>query len=235
MISVQRLLWCGRAGPVMFVAGYLIQDALKPGFDPFRQFISHLSLGPYGWVNSALLVVAGGLVVVFSLGLRQLRQYRGAVWMPVMVFGAAVAAAGVFAIDPGLGYPPGATAITTLHGRLHDVAGGVALLAVVTAMLLHARRLRGNPQWPMVANALRGIAVVIVLLFVATSMLAGLDYAGTPGPRLAGLVERAYLTAAFGWLFVVAGHAIRSLSPDNDHAVLVSVRRPSTATWSRRW
>jgi hypothetical protein len=203
-------LTCGLVAPVLFVAGFLVQDAVTPGYDATRQFVSHLSLGPYGWVNSALLVTTGVLVSVFAVGLRRLarreRRLRG-LWGPIALLGAGMAAAGVFAIDPGLGYPPGSTPQASWHGRMHDVAGGVVFLAGVAGCVMTGRRSTGGGPWRRVRWASLGAAAAIVGLFVLTGVLASLDYAGALRPGVAGLAERAYLTTVFGWVLVLARHS----------------------------
>jgi hypothetical protein len=226
--TTRRLLVCGLVAPVLFVAGFLAQDALTPGYEPTRQFISHLSLGPYGWVNSVLLVVSGGLVLLFAAGLRRLarrdRRARG-LWVPMGVLGGGIVAAGVFAIDPGLGYPPGSTPQSpSWHGTVHDLAGGLVLLATVAGCVMTGRRFTGDRQWRRVVRTSYGAAVAIVLLFALTSVLAGLDYAGAHRPGVAGLAERAYLTTVFGWVLVLARLGVRTAGE----------RRPAAAASARR-
>jgi hypothetical membrane protein len=208
--QTMRLLVCGLIGPALFVAGVVIQDAFKPGFDPSRQFISHLSLGPFGWVNSALLVVSGGLIVLFGIGFRRLLQAdprARRIAVPIVLFGGSLIAAGMFVIDPGLGYPPGpAPDAPTWYGTLHDIAGGLAFLAVTAGTVMTGRSTTrlGAARASYVACA------VIVVAFAVTSMLAGLDYSGSYRPAPAGLVERIYLITAVTWVAALAWRARRT-------------------------
>lgn len=217
--ATDRLLTCGLMGPVLLVAGVLIQDALTPGYDAFRQFVSHLSLGPYGWLNIALLVVSGGLIALFAVGFRRVLQgdrRARAIWVPICGLGVGLMMAGVFTIDPGLGYPPGSEPQqSSWHGTVHDIAGGIVFLAAVAATVMTGRRFAGSRRWRRLANVSYGVAGVIIILFVLTSALAGLDYAGSYRPGLAGLAERAYLTTTLLWVMTLAHQTLRACAPRN--------------------
>jgi Protein of unknown function (DUF998) len=212
MAQRSRLLACGLMAPALIMTGVLVQDAATPGYEATRQFVSHLSLGPFGWVNSALLVATGGLILLFAAGLRWLarteRRLRG-LWVPIGVLGAGLAAAGVFTIDPGLGYPPGSTPRSSWHGTVHDIAGGVVFLSGVVGCVMTGRRCARAGGWRRVAWVSYCAAAAIVALFALTSVLAGLDYAGALRPGMAGLAERAYLATLLGWVVVLAWHSLR--------------------------
>ncbi len=49
------LLWLtfGLVGAVLFTIVYLIEGAMRPGYDAWRYPISALSLGPGGWIQQA--------------------------------------------------------------------------------------------------------------------------------------------------------------------------------------
>ena len=228
-----RLLACGLMGPILLVAGVLAQDALRPGYNPLRQFVSHLSLGPHGWMNSVLLVVSGGLVALFAVGFRRVQQRdrrARAIWMPVCVLGVGLMAAGVFTIDPGLGYPPGSQPQhASWHGTVHDIAGGIVFLAAVAATVMTGRRIAGSGRRRTLANMSYGVAMMIVILFALTSVLAGLDYAGSYRPGLAGLAERAYLTTTLLWVMALARQALRAAATTSAHGETRSGSAPALA------
>ena len=52
-------LRCGR-GPV-FAAVFLVEGALRDGYQPLRHPVSSLALGPRGWIQTANFAVAGTL------------------------------------------------------------------------------------------------------------------------------------------------------------------------------
>ncbi|MEG3635588.1 DUF998 domain-containing protein [Micromonospora palythoicola] len=128
--------------PALLIGLDLTDGATRPGYQLTRHWISHLSLGDRGWLGTVKLVAAGLLIVAVAFGLRDRAKPlnatpRGATWRPVALAGLALLAAAAFPIDPGLGYPPGASGQQTWHGGLHDLAG----LVVVVALAVTAWRL----------------------------------------------------------------------------------------------
>ncbi|MEU8664809.1 DUF998 domain-containing protein [Actinoplanes philippinensis] len=45
-----------------------VDGLLRPGFDPTRQWISHLSLGEYGWIGAANLATCGFWLILAAAG-----------------------------------------------------------------------------------------------------------------------------------------------------------------------
>ncbi|MEV2238844.1 DUF998 domain-containing protein [Micromonospora sp. NPDC049891] len=128
--------------PAMLIGLDLADGATRPGYQLTRHWVSHLSLGDRGWLGTVKLVTVGLLVVASAIGLRGQARAAGATprratWRSVMLAGLALMAAAVFPIDPGLNYPPGAAAVQTWQGGLHDIAG----LVVVAALSVTAWRL----------------------------------------------------------------------------------------------
>lgn len=106
-------------------------------------------------------------------------------------------AGGIFPIDPGLGYPPGAVPEQTWHGSIHDLSGlavfeGLALATVATAVALRGRA-RGFSWYSAVTG------VVVAVSFVATSVLAAMAYSGAWPAAPSGLTERVALYPAMVW------------------------------------
>jgi hypothetical protein len=133
------------AGPLFLGAG-LVQGLVRDGFDFSRNALSQLSLGGPGWIQVALFVLTGGLLIAGAAGLRQLlRGAPGGTWAPrlIGVFGISFLFAAVFPADPGAGFPAGApeaaaTALST-SGVLHMLSGMVGYLALCAAFLVFAR------------------------------------------------------------------------------------------------
>jgi len=141
--STRALLWAGVVGPIAFIAVFLVEGATRRGYDPVRHFVSLLSLGEGGWVQSLNFAVGGVAVTAFGLGLRRVWRATGRsrrVPQLVMVVGLALIASAVFSADPALGYPPGTSGgiprDASLHGGLHYLAAVVVFLGLATAILL---------------------------------------------------------------------------------------------------
>ena len=183
------LLGCGVLGSLLFTGTFLAAGATRAGYDPWRQPISALSLGPGGWLQSLNFIAFGVLMGCFALGLRgALAPGTGAKWAPLLQ--AAVAAGliidGIFAQDPGMGYPPGTAAVTaaSTHGLLHNIGLGLAATTLSARCFVLARRFAREPRWRGWAT----YSIITGLLFIA--LLAAFGMAnGTPSAP-AGLFEK---------------------------------------------
>lgn len=128
MGRTRALLWCGvLAGPLLVVV-LLGQAMWNPRYDLGTDAISTLSLGADGWVQIVTFVVVGVLVGAAGLGVRRVRRGNAltrAGGTLLVVMGAGVAGIGAFVLDP-----------VAWHGRLHDVATGVAINAALLAVVV---------------------------------------------------------------------------------------------------
>jgi hypothetical protein len=193
----RTLLACGIVAGPLFIAASLTQALTRRGFDLARHPISLLSLGSLGWIQIVNFVVCGILYVIGAAGLRTaLRSARGSTWGPVLVgiTGVGLIIAGVFAADPGAGFPPGAPAgapTLSWHGALHEVGFFLSFVGAIAACGVFARRYAalGRGDW-----AVGGVATI-----VGTLIAAG-------WPELNSLSVRLVIATAllFGFLTAVA-------------------------------
>src|SRR5262245_25667269 len=134
--TVRLLLALGVIGPPLFLAVAFVEGATRAGYDPVRLPISLLALGDLGWMQAANFVAFGSLEIAFAAGLATstARQAVRSIAGPILIgiFGAGVIGAGLFATDPGGGYPPGAPT-TSGTGTAHDVATLVVFVALIAA------------------------------------------------------------------------------------------------------
>jgi hypothetical protein len=80
-------LWLsyGTAGTLLFPIIYLIEGATRPGYDPLRQTISTLSLGPSGWIQQLNFAVCGISVLWLAYVWRKvLTGGVCATWYPII-------------------------------------------------------------------------------------------------------------------------------------------------------
>ena len=168
--STTPLLTSGIVAGPLFLGVWLVQALTRDGFDPRRHPISLLSLGDWGWIQSASFVVTGVLFVLAAIGLRRaLHGGRGATWGPRLVasFGLGLVLAGVFVTDPGAGFPAGAPAGApqqhSWHAMLHDVGFIVAQLSWLAACFVFRSRFAagGRRGW---ASACLAAAVGVIAI-----------------------------------------------------------------------
>jgi hypothetical membrane protein len=195
--TARWLLTGGVIGPVLFVVVFLVEGAIRAdaGYDPMRMFISLLSLSDQGWQQIANFVVSGTLILGGAVGLRSvMREGPGSRWGPLLVglAGAGMVLAGVFVTDPSYGYPPGAPlgppTSPTWHGVLHALASVFVFFGLPVAMVVMARRFRGEgSHWALYC----WVSAVGVLAFLFAS------FAFTD---VAGLLQRVAVLLALGWV-----------------------------------
>jgi hypothetical protein len=196
------------------VAG--LDGATRAGYDPYRNWVSQLALGPHGWVGVANFALCAAWLTAFGAALHHhLPPSRPAGWAVrlVLLCGAGFAVVALVPIDPGLDYPPGTTAVHTLAGYVHQ-AGALVLFAAGTgaAVLLGVclREVCRAAAWLGAAAA-----AVMVVSFVAASVLVTLDITGTLPGTPSGLLERIALATGLSWL---AAAGLCLIRPRGDRA-----------------
>jgi hypothetical protein len=153
--ATQKFLLVGiLAGPFNLVVVFS-QAFTRDGFDIRKHAGSMLTLGEYGWIQSANFVITGVLVILGAAGLGRVLGRTPAILLAI--FGAGTAAGGIFLPDPALGFPAGAPeqGQLTWHGTAHFAAGGIGFLAFIACCVLvgnHFRR-TANTAWAAASYA----------------------------------------------------------------------------------
>lgn len=205
------LIWCGVVGPVLFVASFLINGALHPGYHPLRHPVSSLSLAPdAGWVQSVTFLVTGALLVACAVGMGRAGWGR---WTPILLglVGAGLIGAGIFACDPVNGYPVGTPvpAPRTLHGIVHDQMSTPVFTALPAACLVLGRRFGrlGERRW-------RTYSITTAVVFWLCFVLAALGFNGIDGfVPTGGLWQRLCLVVGLAWVVAVSLWLLRGGAP----------------------
>jgi hypothetical membrane protein len=188
MAAQKSLLRCGAAGAASFVLIFLVNDAVKPGYEPIPDHVSEAAIGPGGWVQIANFLIAGTLIAASSVAVsRAVNTWTGRL---VLLFGVSLALAGVFVSDP---VPSN---ISTWQGTTHDIVSVVAF-ASLTAACFTARRWRPTTRWRWYC-VLSGLAVPALLV------ISG----GVSGT--AGVWQRLTIIVGWTWLAVLATRAART-------------------------
>jgi len=204
------LILGGIVAPPLFVLTFLVEGAIRPGYDPVRLPVSLLALTDRGWVQTVSFLVCGVLTVGLAVGLGLRSDPRGA--LPrlgrflVVAFGVGLIGAAVFPTGPGGGYPPGVRGSSADDVTPHDVATLVAFASLAGAALIAARTAfqQGDRRWGA-ASALTGLVVVagFALMVIAFSTRNDLS-------RIGGLIQRLTIAVGWGWLTVLALRAARA-------------------------
>jgi hypothetical membrane protein len=178
----RRLLTCGLIAGPLFLGLSVIQGLTRDGFDLGHQPISFLSLGALGWIQRLNFIVAGLLVIGFAAGLRRAPAVPAGRWASAFAgaLGLGLVIAGIFAPDPGFGYPPGtpdgSPAHLTYRSALHGVGFTLAFLAFVLLCVVFARRAAKERRWVWFASTtLTAVAVLSLTSVGGDSSIAVRD------------------------------------------------------------
>lgn len=189
-MAIQRgLLWCGVGGAALFVLTFSVNDAVKPGYEPSRDYVSEAAIGPGGWVQIANFLIAGMLIAASSFAsVRAVNAWTGRL---VLVFGVNLALAGIFVADPA----PHDRA--TWQGTMHNIVS-IIVFASLTLACFTAISWRPTPWWRWYC-VVSGIAVPV--LFITSGGM----------PDTAGIWQRLTIIAGWTWLAVLMIRASRVL------------------------
>ncbi|MER5620260.1 DUF998 domain-containing protein [Streptosporangium sp. NPDC002544] len=179
--ATRTLLACSVAAAALFTVVSLAQAFTREGFDLTRHPLSMLSTGDLGWLQIANFLVSGALTIAGAIGLRRvLHGTPGGTWAPrlILVNGVATAAAGVFVMDPGDGFPAGTPLgqTGTLSGSalMHLVAGSIAFTALIAACFVLGRHFSraGRPGFAA-ASRLSGLVFALADVWAMSGGQAG--------------------------------------------------------------
>ena len=98
-------------------------------------------------------------------------------------------------------------AVSTVHGRIHNVLGALAFFSVSIAMILASRSFRREPRW----SSLSTLSLVLgVLALIATLLFVGGVESSSPTHPVLGLSERVFYVCAIVWLLLVGSRTART-------------------------
>jgi hypothetical protein len=198
-------LWTGSAGPALFTAGYVAEGFLVPGVDPWRQSISFLGQGPWGWVQNINFVVSALLILAFARALYRVGRAGGPGRAPIRRLAVFQAIGGFGMLVAGFVRQTasyGAPGLTTPFGDLTvpglaHIAGAVLIFAAAVASA--GSESSGAAPWTSRAwSRASGAAAGGMVALLGAFLVAAAD----GGP--AGLWQRAASMVAGGWMVALA-------------------------------
>jgi len=206
----RALLLCGVVGPPLFIATFLVEEATRPGYSWWRNFVSSLATGEGGWVQIANFLVWGTLAVAFAIGVVRIGWVAPGILL--ILYGAGLLVAGVFVTDPSLGYPPGAPPEHTTHGMIHGLAGlGVFTLNAVAAFVVARRFAIAQRRGWAIYSTVTGL--LIAALFIASTAVSVQDELGLWSNAPTGLLQRISIVVGWTWIAAFALRLWRDRAP----------------------
>ena len=196
-------VWAGIIGPALFVAVFLIEGAIRPGYNALSTFVSALSLGPRGWIQIANFLLFGLLLFIFTRALvREFQSGKGSragiTLLTITAF--CFFFSGPFVMDP-VGTPPNQA---TLHGTVHGILGAIAFMLMPISMFVYWRRFKSDPDRAALRGGTLVLATISAIALVVLSVV-------TKSPQLQstfapgfGLIQRALIIPFMIWVFIFA-------------------------------
>jgi Protein of unknown function (DUF998) len=189
----------GATASMLFVAVFVLEDSLTPGFNWLSTPVSEHSIASDGWIQISTFVVTGLLLLAFASGVAREFGRDGSMLGPrfLGILGSCLLLSGPFVADPA----PVAvySRDATWHGIVHGILGAIAFTLMPASCFVFYRRFRMDLQWRPLATWTLAACVVIVSGIVLQK-IAQLG----PLHRLAGLFQRIVLVTFFGWTFAFA-------------------------------
>lgn len=180
-------------GFTLFIAIMSAFHFIQPELNPLTRFGSEYVVGRAGWLmNLAFFCFATGLLglaFAFSRGLEPPAGSRAGVIL-LVISSLGILGSGIFNADLQ-------GAEKTQEGMFHDLSGFLAFLTLIPAIFIFSRRLHLNDQLRDLYRALRHLAWLILLLFLAMLFVFGPF-------QLVGLGQRLFLASLFSWLMLAA-------------------------------
>lgn len=206
--TTRFLLWSGAIGPLLFVAVFLIEGAIRPGYNPWRTTISTLSLTDRGWMQIANFHLFGLSTLGFAQGLKRVLKTGIASFSAPILFaiaGGGLILAGFFVTDPAFGYPVRSPVHLTesLHGTIHNLAALTVFLTLPAICFVMGRRFALDPAWRTwsVVSKIAGSLILVFFVWFSSSVSASADALSGEAVH-AGLLER--ITSMIGCLWMSA-------------------------------
>lgn len=197
------------ASAATFLVVVAALHAIKPELDPSWRFVSEYAIADYGWLMMfAFLSLSLSCVTSFIAIRSQVETATGRIGLAVLLaVAAALAAAGIFAMDPITARPDE----LTTHGNLHGLASMVGIPGLPIAALLVTRSLAVNQAWSSAHRSLRWTAhltwITLLLMFGTIAVMLP-QSGGTFGPDvLIGWPNRLLVGAYSAWLIAVGWNA----------------------------
>jgi hypothetical membrane protein len=207
--TTRFLLWSGAIGPLLFVAVFLIEGALRPGYNPWRTTISTLSLTDRGWMQIANFHLFGLSTLGFAQGLKRvLRTGIASFSAPILftIAGSGLILAGIFVTDPAFGYPAVHSRVRlpdSVHGTIHNLAALTVFLTLPAICFVMGWRFARDPAWRTwsVISKIAGALILVFFVWFSTSVSASADALSGEAVH-AGLLER--ITSMIGCVWMSA-------------------------------
>jgi hypothetical protein len=188
-------------GVALFWVILFIAQSLTPGYDPIRQSLSDLTLGPYYWLVTIDYVILALVAMAMGFGLYLCMPNKSglrivAVLFGIMALGEIISA--VFKVD--LVKSPLST-----HALIHQIGATAVAIGFPLAGLFLLPSLKAEQRWKGLANYTFAVAVSMLILEIIREALLPTTWLN---PWF-GLYEKVLLANSLVWIEVMAISLLR--------------------------
>jgi hypothetical protein len=191
----------GILAPIIFVIVFLVEGAIRPGYDPLKMYISALSLGPRGWIQILNFMLLGLFLFVFTYGLsKELttgKASRGGI-ISFYILAFLFLISGPFVMDPA--NTP--TARMSIHGLIHGLSGGIVFLLMPITIFVFLRRIWVDREWANIRLWTLILFIIETLGVIFFTYVSKIPTEGNAFIDWMGFIQRAALIPFMFWLFI---------------------------------
>ncbi|MCL2671717.1 MAG: DUF998 domain-containing protein [Clostridiales bacterium] len=186
-------------GTILFTLSFTVHGLLRAGYDPWRNYVSELSLGSTGWIQIVSFLLMGLCLGVFAYGVSKAfpsgRVSRAGPAL-LLTIAACYFVSGIFVTDPAAMFNQ-----QTVHGILHGIFGALVFALSPVCCFVFWLRFRTDPRWKPLKTWTLAAAVLQVIVVVLMKIAQPLDSALH---SYAGLIQRCALLTFYAWLVAFA-------------------------------
>ena len=202
-LNQPQLTWAGIIGSPLFVVIFTLEGWIRPGYEPIRMYVSELSLGSRGWIQSANFMVFGLLFLMFTQSVagefQTEKASRGGILL-LSIIAICYLAFGFFVMDP-VGTPRNEL---TFSGIIHALIGEVVLVLIPVSCFVFLRRFREEAKWRFLQWWTFVLGTIIATASSLTIVSMNLPNMQTALNEWLGLIQRCSIVPYMIWLFSFA-------------------------------
>lgn len=208
--QVKFTTWAGMIGALLFVLIFTIEGWMRPGYSPMTMYVSALSLGSRGWIQTTNFLLFGTLLFLFTRGVaNEFPDGKASKWGLILL---TIVAFCYFFSGPFIMDPTGTSlAQSTVHGTIHGILGAIAFMLMPISCFVYLRRFTIDPRW----KSMRAWTLVLGTISAAAVILLTIS---TKFPQFQstfagwiGLIQRVLIIPFMVWVFLFALKLLNNL------------------------
>jgi hypothetical protein len=195
--------WSGMIGSALFVAVFLLEGWIRPGYNPLAEYVSALSLGGRGWVQIVNFILFGVLLFGFTRAVAvEFPNGKASRWGLILL---TIIAGGYFFSGP-FSMDPASTLLAdaTFHGTLHGILGALVFVMMPITIFVFWRRFHSDPKWKFLQGWTLVLGIICAAVDIYFSIVSKIPILLTSQSPWIGLIQRGVIVPFMIWVFLFA-------------------------------